>query len=710
MQNVIQKLNSRMDNSRILQCVRSGLVMMLPVLLIGSLTLVLRSLPIPAYQQFMATFLSGIVDQFLTYIYDATFGFLAVYMTAAISISYARLYIPGHTSGYGSLFTSLSCFFVFSGVFSGSFTLGALGSDGMLTAMICAISASALYGQVVKKVRHSTRFYADGADGEFRNAMGAVVPSLIVMTVFALFNLFVARIFQEGGVQGTFNSFLNLLFHNMGRSVWTALLYVFLSSLLWFFGVHGEDVLDPVLRQFFGPGLNTNIQLYQLGEKPTEIFCKPFFDVFVVMGGCGTTICLLIAILLFGRRRSDRKLVRFAALPMIFNINEILVLGLPVVFNPILFIPFIATPLIMTLTTSLAMYLGIVPMPVASVEWTTPVLVSGYLATGSAAGAILQALNILIGVVIYRPFILMNDSGHQKNARRRMEELVQRYIWSETECRPLSLLSLRDTLGGVSKSLAEDLAYRLEHELPTVYYQPQYHDNGTCIGVEALLRWEHPLYGMVYPPMVIKLADEMGQLMHLEKAIYKSVIQDMDRLLAVLGDEVKISVNVSGLTIQTLEFEEFLGELHRENPKACRHICIEITEQTALQINDALIERLERIHNMGYMLAIDDFSMGSTSIKYLQSSVFDLVKLDGSLSRDIVDNVRSREIVASIAGLSNSFGIHILAEYVETEDQRKLLKDAGCSLYQGYLYSSAVPIDRLENVRNREAEKQEEVL
>lgn len=694
-----------MDNSRILQCVRSGLVMMLPVLLIGSLTLMLRSLPLPAYQQFIASFLSGGVYQFLTYIYDATFGFLGVYMTAAISISYARLCIPGHIFGYGSLFTSLSCFFVFSGVFSDNFTVNALGANGMLTAIICALAASALYGLAAKRVPRSAGLYADGADIEFKNAMGAIIPSLLVITMFALLNLLVERTFQEGGVQATCNSLINLLFHNMGRSLGTALLFVFISSLLWFFGIHGEDVLDPVMQQFFGPALNTNIQLHQMGKESTEIFCKPFFDVFVVMGGCGTTICLLIAIILFGRRRSDRKLVRFAALPMIFNINEIMVLGLPVVFNPILFIPFMVTPLVMALNTSLAMYLGIVPMPVAAVEWTTPVLISGYLATGSIAGTILQILNMLIGVLIYRPFIRMNDSEDQKNAKRRMDELVHRYIQSEMECRPMGLLSLRDILGGVSKSLAEDLAFRLGHELPTVYYQPQYDDSGTCIGVEALLRWEHPLYGMVYPPMVIKLADEMGQLMQLEKAIYKSVIQDMDRLLAVLGDKIKVSVNVSGLTIQTLEFEEFLAELHWENPEVCRHICIEITEQTALQINDALIERLERIHNMGYMLAIDDFSMGSTSIKYLQSSVFDLVKLDGSLSRDIVDNVRSRDIVASIAGLTNNFGINVLAEYVETEGQRKLLEDAGCRLYQGYLYSSAVPIEQLEEVKEGKAQK-----
>ena len=120
---------------------------------------------------------------------------------------------------------------------------------------------------------------------------------------------------------------------------------------------------------------------------------------------------------------------------------------------------------------------------------------------------------------------------------------------------------------------------------------------------------------------------------------------------------------------------------------------LEITEQASLQIDSDFIKRLNRIRKMGYRFAIDDFSMGNTSIKYLQSNVFAMVKLDGALTRDIEKNERSRSIVQSMTHLAEEFRIDILAEYVETEAQKELLEKLGCHMYQGYLYSPAVPLE-----------------
>lgn len=120
---------------------------------------------------------------------------------------------------------------------------------------------------------------------------------------------------------------------------------------------------------------------------------------------------------------------------------------------------------------------------------------------------------------------------------------------------------------------------------------------------------------------------------------------------------------------------------------------LEITEQASLQIDTELIERLSRIKKMGYRFAIDDFSMGNTSVKYLKSSVFDMIKLDGSLTRDIMTNDRSRGIVKTLAKMAEEFNLQILAEYVETEEQKQMLENMGCYLYQGYLYSPAIPLE-----------------
>ena len=122
---------------------------------------------------------------------------------------------------------------------------------------------------------------------------------------------------------------------------------------------------------------------------------------------------------------------------------------------------------------------------------------------------------------------------------------------------------------------------------------------------------------------------------------------------------------------------------------------VEITEQATLLFNEELVERLSRIKEMGYRLAIDDFSMGNTSIKYLQTNVFDIVKLDGSLTKDILYNDRTKDIIASITKLSHNFNIQVIAEFVETKEQRNALEKVECYLYQGYLYSPAVSLDKL---------------
>lgn len=696
MENTMQTIYNRIDNSRILQSIRSGLVMMIPILLIGSFSLVLRSLPIAPYQRFITSFLSGAVYSLFTFVHNATFGFLAVYMTIAIAICFMQQEQPSYTFSYGPVFTSLVCFCIFSGLLSDSFTVEALGVNGMFTAIVCSLGASSLYSYLGKRLPRFTRLYTDGYDGEFSSAISTIFPTLLVILAFALVNLLFVLCFKVNGFQTQMVNFIIYVFSRMGRSLVSALCFILLSSILWFFGVHGNDLLDPVSQNIFGPVLDLNPQLLMESRQATEIFSKPFFDVFVFMGGCGTTLCLLLSLALFSRYRSNHNLAKMAALPMVFNINEIMVFGLPIVFNPLLLLPFVITPLVTALISFAAMYAGLVPVPIANVAWTTPIFLGGYLATGSLAGSALQLFNLVVGTLIYRPFILGLDMEKLHNAKLRMENLTQLYQKSEEECHPLELLALHGSLGNISKTLAEEITFHTQKHLPTLFYQPQYDCNGNCIGAEALLRWQNPLYGTLYPPLVIKLADEIGRLNDLEKMIFISVIKDMDQLIHLMGENAKISVNVSGTTVQTTEFEEFLVGLQREYPSKCAHICIEITEQTALQINETQINRLSRIHALGYSLAIDDFSMGSTSIKYLQFNVFDLIKLDGSLSKDVLANSRSRDIVASITALSKNFGIQVLAEYVETEKQRDLLESIGCHLYQGYLYSPAVPLGNLE--------------
>lgn len=161
---------------------------------------------------------------------------------------------------------------------------------------------------------------------------------------------------------------------------------------------------------------------------------------------------------------------------------------------------------------------------------------------------------------------------------------------------------------------------------------------------------------------------------------------------------IKVSVNVTGKAIQEKEFEDFLLQLAGETDIQSLKICLEITEQDALTLDDTLKDRFYRLREVGYRLAVDDFSMGSTSIRYLTGNHFELVKLDGSLVKGILDNPRCSEIIASIVRLSGTLGVQVLAEYVADANIRQKLSEVGCKLYQGWYYSPAVPLVDFEKL------------
>lgn len=691
-------LYGKMNESKLLQCIRSSLVMLIPILLIGSFATVLTYLPIPAYQDFIWNFGGGLIAEFLQGIYSVTGGMMAVYLTVSLAISYSNQQSSSNRNGFGGVFTALICFVIFTGVANAEeFKLVVFGTTGMFSAVVCGLGSSFLYDKVSKRVHNKTVSLAEGADETFLSTLSTLTPMVIVVTLFAVLDLVMINLFHATSILELFTRFGHAIFANAGRSLSTTILYEVILNLMWFFGIHGGDALEYVTENVFNTAVQINAEQIAQGLPATDIYNGSFLNVFVAMGGCGTVICLLIAILLFSKRRSNRQLARWAIFPGLFNISEILVFGLPVVFNPIFFIPFILTPVAMVLISAFAMSVGLVPVPVNVVQWTTPVILGGYLATNSISGAILQIVNLVVGVLIYAPFVKMFDEANAKNANDRMTVLIKELQQAEIEKKPIHLLELRDESGSLARMLAEELELHMKEGLPTMYYQPQFDKEGRCIGLEALLRWIHPAYGIVFPPLVIKLAEETKQLVKLEEMIVQSVFEEADRLLKLLEPDAKISINVTGATIQLDEFIAFLEKMSQKYPQYMESIVLEITEQDALQIDDALIKKLTKIHDLGYGLAIDDFSMGNTSIKYLQINLFSLIKLDGSISKSVLNNDRSYEIVSSITKLANDLGIQVLAEFVETEEQRKILENADCHWYQGALYSLAVSIDELES-------------
>lgn len=693
-QHKLQALYEKLGDSDVLRCIRGSLVMLIPIILIGSFATVLEYLPLPAYQELITSFQNGILITILEYIYGATSGMASVYMTISLAMSYSQQKnIYDSKNSFGLIFTSVACFALWSGVSNiGEFHIETFGTTGMFTAIICGLGSAVLYTKISRKIERRHRSFADGADETFQTMLSSWLPMLSVLGIFLVFYVLMIEFLHFTSFTEMFSAVTHAIFKKLGRSLGTSVLYEVVLNLMWFFGIHGGNVLEYATQNLFDFAVGANSQIIS-----ENIYNSAFLNVFVAMGGCGTIWSLILAVVIFSKRRNNRRLATIAMVPGVFNISEIIIFGLPVVFNPIFFLPFILTPVVLVLTSAFAINVGLVPPPTYLVSWTTPVILGGYMATGSVSGAILQLVNLGIGILIYAPFVKLYDSMCMRDSERKLNGLVDALKQSEAENKQVALLALPGDSGMMAKMLSEDLQYNMAHDgLPTMYYQPQYNKEGECIGVEALLRWIYPAYGLLYPPLVIKLAEEAGLLSELEKDVFKSVIRDMEGLLEILPKDAKISLNVTGETIQLDAFSEFLSQMQKKYPEYCRCIVLEITEQAALKLDSEVIERLTKIRDMGYQLAIDDFSMGSTSIKYLQANIFSVIKLDGAISRSVLHNERSCDIIASITKLAKDMDINVIAEYVENEKQREILEKIGCYWYQGYLYGAALPLDRLK--------------
>ena len=710
MQERLKNNLERFENSSACTAVRNGLIATIPVLLIGIIALVLNNIPIPAYVSFVAR--SVIYRKVVNCIYYASFGMLSVFATAFIALSYPDKKSGNNSLAMGQLLTSLFCFFIVIGVGNDDTwltlihlpdsiskinisTIDAFGVNGLFCVILCATLSSWVYQCLYYKMNIRVYSVGDVSDTSLKRSVEVFIPSLIIITVFAIVCVIIAKVTNVSNFYGLYTKSITAFFIKIADffnrhhlSFFTGAAYVLISTVLWFFGIHGTDVLESAMIPVF---INGNLPYLN----------RPIFDTFVLMGGCGTTMCLLIAILLFSKRSGNKQLVKFACVPMLFNINEIMLFGFPIIYNVYLLIPFLVTPLVSYSISYFAFFTGLVPPIVNSPNFTVPILYSGWYATNSVRGMLLQLFILAAGVAIYRPFVILYDRVRDNSSKLHLHELEDLMKDSEKKVVEVKLTELSGIQGEIANSLANDIRYAVAAGNFSLYYQGQFLKDGTCVGAEALMRFNHPQFGMMYPPLMIKLAEENGILTDLEKKILSKALEEAKDIHAVNGNDIEIGVNVLPTTLADKSYLAILEKYVQDNGKeAASTICLEVTEQTALMLTAKTNEIFSHLHELGYKLAIDDFSMGHTSLSYLQNNQFDMVKLDGAIVMGSMENPRCRDIIASIISLSHTLNFKVLAEYVETPDERDLLDSLGCSEYQGWLYGKAIPKEQfIEKVK-----------
>ncbi len=243
-------------------------------------------------------------------------------------------------------------------------------------------------------------------------------------------------------------------------------------------------------------------------------------------------------------------------------------------------------------------------------------------------------------------------------------------------------------------TLETALRHALTRNQLVLYYQPQYQlESGELVGVEALIRWQHPDMGLVGPSKFIPLAEESGQIASIGEWVLQQACQQMQAWIEA-GIELKhIAVNVSGLQFQRDNFETIIDQALKQSGLDPVLLELEITEGYIMQNTKQAITVLDKIKKLGVTIAIDDFGTGYSSLSYLKRLPVDKLKIDKSFVRDIPQDSNDEAIARAIVALAHNLQLSVIAEGIETEGQRDFLKSLNCNEGQGFLFGYPLPAD-----------------
>jgi len=245
-----------------------------------------------------------------------------------------------------------------------------------------------------------------------------------------------------------------------------------------------------------------------------------------------------------------------------------------------------------------------------------------------------------------------------------------------------------DTEIEMRHSLEHDLHQALRKDEFEVFYQSMVDlEADSVVGYEALLRWRHPVRGLLAPGEFIPAAEESGQIIQIGEWVLRTALQQASTSFANL----RVAVNLSPAQLRDGEFVDTLSAALAVSGVEAERLELEITESTLLQNCEATLEVLRQLQNMGVRIVLDDFGTGFSSLSYLRDFPFDKLKIDRSFTRDLPDSEQARVLVKAIAGLGASFHIPVTAEGVENRSQLEYVRAAGCSEAQGFYFDRPQP-------------------
>lgn len=463
-----------------------------------------------------------------------------------------------------------------------------------------------------------------------------------------------------------------------------------LSHLVWFFGIHGANFIETLLPTSF-----------LASEFSPNLTAKEFFDIFVVIGGAGSCLSLILSILLYSRDKHVTRVGKIALPFVIFNISEILIFGIPIFLNFSLLIPFLLTPIVnFVISYFVVANFGLFEFNTINLPWVTPVFINAYLVTdGNIFAVLFQCLLLFVGALVYKPFIqrytsIQSSQGHLGKMSSNLDLPVD--IDHKQE------IKFYEAQSNLVKShfKVDKIIDLLNSENLTIYYQPKVNSmTNDCISFEALLRVKDQFGNISAPNFIIEI-ENSGLASVLDIWVCQRVKEDLDRWHSI-GFKPSISINIYPYT---LEEHNFVVDI--ANILLGYDICLEILERRS-SLNEKIKDNLHFLRDQGFKLSMDDLGKGYTNFEVLYQLPLSSVKIDRSII-NFTSEPRGLMLYKNICQLCHALGYKIILEGVETKEQLDRLADHKTYAVQGWFYSKAVPfkevIPLVQTIKNRTAE------
>jgi len=396
-----------------INAIKDGMVQILPLLLIGSIVLVITNFP------YIEQFLPGLdLWGLFGKGFEATMGIAA--LIGAFTFAYNYSIALGSDGVYGGV-TSLAAYFVVTdfsiATESGSvygIPVAALGAKSLFTVILVALVTVRIYNFFEKK--NITIRMPESVPANITKSFTSIIPMLIVV--------FVMLLLRAGLAQTDFGNLQNLVFKvittpllGLANLPFFIVIMNMLIMIFWFFGLHGGLLSSAI----FGPVLTTmtlaNAEAFANGESIPYITSQVFNNTYGTLAAAGV-LAAVVAALIVGKSKRTKAVSKISLIPALFGIQEPFHFGFPTFLNPITLLPYILVPAITAFLGYTLIQLGIAPQPVIDVPWTTPIIIQGYISTNyNIMGAVVQLFLFAISVLMYIPFIKLVDKSYLKEEK-----------------------------------------------------------------------------------------------------------------------------------------------------------------------------------------------------------------------------------------------------------------------------------------------------